>query len=221
MPWAIANASYKQQKRNEGVTEIVEIQGRGHSLVIDNGWREVADTASSSSSASCRRRVTRRQSGMADTGETPWPELPWRDWQPTLSTVHMWLQIVGKVRMALAPPRNHWWHATLYVTARGLTTSVIPYAAPRVPGRPRFHRAPVADHRHRRSSFDDGLEPRSVAQFYRDFMDGLRGLGIEVRIWPSPLRWRTPSPSRPTISMPRTTAATPGRCGAGSSRPTG
>ncbi len=45
VPWAIANASYKKQKRNEGVTEIVEIPGRGHSLVIDNGWKEVADTA--------------------------------------------------------------------------------------------------------------------------------------------------------------------------------
>ena len=45
MPWAIANASYKKQKRNEGVTEIVEIPGRGHALTIDSGWREVAETA--------------------------------------------------------------------------------------------------------------------------------------------------------------------------------
>src|SRR6476660_5590040 len=56
-----------------------------------------------------------------------WPELPWRDWEPTMSTLHMWLQIVGKVRLALTPPLNHWWHVPLYVTARGLTTSPIPY----------------------------------------------------------------------------------------------
>ena len=62
-------------------------------------------------------------------GTTParWPELPWRDWEPTISTLHMWVQIVGKVRLALAPPLNHWWQVPLYVTARGLTTSPIPY----------------------------------------------------------------------------------------------
>ena len=57
-----------------------------------------------------------------------WLELPWREWQPTISTLHMWLQIVGKVRMALTPPLNHWWHITLFTTVRGLTTSPIPYA---------------------------------------------------------------------------------------------
>jgi hypothetical protein len=62
-------------------------------------------------------------------GTTPvrWPELPWREWEPTRSTLHMWLQIVGKVRLALAPPLNHWWHVPLYVTSRGLTTSPVPY----------------------------------------------------------------------------------------------
>ena len=55
-----------------------------------------------------------------------WPELPWTEWKPTLDTLHMWLQVVGKMRLALTPPLNHWWHTTLYVTARGLTTSPIP-----------------------------------------------------------------------------------------------
>jgi hypothetical protein len=50
-----------------------------------------------------------------------WPELPWDVWQPTISTLHLWVQMVGKVRMALAPPLNHWWHVPLYVTPRGLT----------------------------------------------------------------------------------------------------
>src|ERR1700704_5443300 len=105
---------------------------------------------------------------MADTGETPWPELPWRDWQPTLSTLHMWLQIVGKVRMTLAPPRNHWWHATLYATSRGLTTSVIPYARRAFQVDLDFieHRLQITDTDG--NSFAMALEPRSVAQFYRD-----------------------------------------------------
>lgn len=55
-----------------------------------------------------------------------WPELPWTEWKPTLTTLHLWLQIVGKVRMALSAPLNHWWQTTLYMTSRGLTTSPIP-----------------------------------------------------------------------------------------------
>jgi hypothetical protein len=117
----------------------------------------------------------------------PWPELPWRDWQPTISTVHMWAQIVGKVRMALASPLNHWWHVTLYVTARGLTTSPIPY------GNRHFqvdfdfidHQLLVRDSVG--GAFEMALEPMSVASFHRRFMDGLRTLGIDVRIWPRPV----------------------------------
>ena len=57
-----------------------------------------------------------------------WPSLPLAEWNDTCETLHMWTQIVGKVRMALTPPVNHWWHTTLYVSACGLTTSAIPYA---------------------------------------------------------------------------------------------
>ena len=116
----------------------------------------------------------------------PWPELPWRDWEPTISTLHRWVQIIGKVRMALAPPLNHWWHITLYVSARGLTTGAIPYA----------HRSFQVDldfleHRLQVTDSDGGafnlpLEPMSVATFYRELMAGLRGLGIEVRISTTP-----------------------------------
>ena len=58
-----------------------------------------------------------------------WPSLPLAAWQDTYATLHMWTQIVGKVRMALTPKQNHWWHVTLYVTSRGLTTSPIPCAS--------------------------------------------------------------------------------------------
>ena len=121
-----------------------------------------------------------------DTAE-PWPELPWTEWGPTIDTLHMWTQIVGKVRMVLAPPLNHWWHVPLYVSSRGLTTSAIPY------GRGEFavdfdfidHRLLVTDSEG--GSFAMALAPKSVARFYREFMDGLRGLGIEVRISTKPV----------------------------------
>src|SRR5437016_289116 len=56
-----------------------------------------------------------------------WPALPFEAWRDTCQTLHLWTQIVGKVRMELSPFLNHWWHVTLYVTSRGLTTSSIPY----------------------------------------------------------------------------------------------
>jgi hypothetical protein len=122
----------------------------------------------------------------ADT-DGQWPVLPWRDWAPTVSTLHMWTQIVGKVRMALAPPLNHWWHVPLYIDARGFTTTAIPY------GKRDFqvdfdfvdHRLVVTDTNG--GTFTMPLEPKSVARFYREFMDGLQSLGIDVRIRPRPV----------------------------------
>src|SRR5438105_6086900 len=55
-----------------------------------------------------------------------WPSLPFKEWEQTCDTLHMWTQIVGKTRLALTPLENHWWNVTLYVTPRGLTTSAIP-----------------------------------------------------------------------------------------------
>jgi hypothetical protein len=173
------------------------------------------------------RAMTSQQSGrrvirpeLVDTDEA-WPELPWTEWAPTITTLHMWLQIVGKVRMVLAPPLNHWWHVPLYVSSRGLTTSPIPY------GRRQFqvefdfldHRLDVSDDGER--SFSMPLEPKSVARFYREFMDGLRGLGIDVRIYAKPVEVADAIPSRLTSSTPLTTRVRPDWCGVASSRPTG
>src|ERR1700675_2510031 len=99
--------------------------------------------------------------------DEPWPELPWRVWEPTISTLHLWLQIVGKVRMALAAPLNHWWHIPLYVSARGLTTSAIPYdhGAFEVDFDLVDHRLTITSSE--RDSFTMPLEPKSVARFYR------------------------------------------------------
>ena len=58
-----------------------------------------------------------------------WPQLKWTDWQKTADTLHMWTQIVGKTRLALSPLQAHWWNVPLYVSARGLNTSAMPYGS--------------------------------------------------------------------------------------------
>jgi uncharacterized protein DUF5996 len=121
-----------------------------------------------------------------------WPSLPYEAWKETLDTLHMWTQVVGKVRMELSTPVNHWWHVTLYVTPRGLTTSSIPYQ-----GRSFAVNFDFIDH-HLYILTSDGttkalpLIPRSVAAFYREFMDCLHALGIEVTINTLPSEVRNP-----------------------------
>jgi Family of unknown function (DUF5996) len=115
-----------------------------------------------------------------------WPALPLAAWQDTYATLHMWTQVVGKVRLALSPPVNHWWAVTLYVTPRGLTTSPIPS------GTRTFEIAfDFLDHTLSIRSSDGssqamGLYPRSVADFYREFMALLHALDVEVAINPLP-----------------------------------
>jgi hypothetical protein len=124
---------------------------------------------------------------VVSTPHARWPELPWQDWEPTISTLHRWVQIVGKVRLAQAPPLNHWWQVPLYVTARGLTTSPIPYRDREFQVDLDFveHRLVVSDSEP--GAFTMALEPRSVARFYREFMAGLWSRGIEVSIRPHPV----------------------------------
>ena len=116
-----------------------------------------------------------------------WPSLPLDSWRDTRHTLHMWTQIVGKTRLALAPPENHWWHVALYLTPRGLTTSPIPCGTGTFSADFDF-----LDHRlHLRTS--DGatrgvpLIPRSVADFYADYLEALAFLGIQVRLLPVPV----------------------------------
>ena len=73
-----------------------------------------------------------------------WPALPYEDWKDTCTTLHLWTQIVGKVRLAQTPWANHSWHVTLYVTPRGLTTSPIPYDGRALSGRPHWAKTGVA-----------------------------------------------------------------------------
>jgi hypothetical protein len=111
-----------------------------------------------------------------------WPELPYAAWKDTYATLHLWTQIVGKIRLAQTPWLNHSWHVVLYVTPRGLTTSPIPY------GDRTFElEFDFLDHVLRASASDGGQKevgpfPRSVADFYAEIMRVLAELGIEVRI---------------------------------------
>ncbi|HEX5724615.1 MAG TPA: DUF5996 family protein [Longimicrobiaceae bacterium] len=123
-----------------------------------------------------------------------WPDLPYEAWKDTLATLHMWTQVVGKIRMAQAPPVNHWWHVPLYVSARGLTTSAIPYGTGTFELEFDFVDHALVIEPCGGSADRMPLEPRSVASFHREVMERLRRLGIEVRIWSTPVEVPDPIP---------------------------
>lgn len=131
----------------------------------------------------------------ADIRERAWPALPpLESWQETCTALHMWTQIAGKIRLELAPWVNHSWGSALYVTTRGLTTSPIPA------GQCSFavdfdfvdHALRVTTSQGTGHSF--GLEPMSVADFYRKTMAALRGLGVEVNIFTRPVEVEEATP---------------------------
>jgi hypothetical protein len=123
-----------------------------------------------------------------------WPALPLSEWADTYATLHMWSQIVGKVRLALSPRVNHWWEVPLYVSGRGLTTSPIPYEKGIFEVQFDFidHKLDIVTTSGEIRSMR--LIPRSVADFYADFMEMLRSLGINVKIWKMPVE--VPHPIR-------------------------
>jgi len=121
-----------------------------------------------------------------------WPPLPLESWSDTRNTLHMWTQVVGKVRLALTPKVNHWWNVPLYVSSRGLTTSPIPY------GDLVFEvEFDFLDHKlHIRLSNgvvkELPLRPQTVADFYQEFMSTLRSAGIQAEIWHMPVEIPNP-----------------------------
>lgn len=123
---------------------------------------------------------------IVDASREPWPSLPLEAWRETYATLHLWIQIVGKIRLARAPWLNHCWHATLYPTAAGLTTSLIPYGA-----RAFQIDFDFLDHRLSVQSSDGGkatlaLEAQSVAAFYRRLMQEMERLELQVHIYGVP-----------------------------------
>jgi hypothetical protein len=117
-----------------------------------------------------------------------WPSIPVADWVDTRDTLQLYTQVVGKVRLANEPLNNHWWNVALYVTARGLTTSVMPHRTG-----PSFqidfdfidHRLDIATVTGDVRSLD--LVPRPVADFYDVVMSMLADLGVATDIWPMPV----------------------------------
>jgi hypothetical protein len=119
--------------------------------------------------------------------DTTWPELPLAQWQDTYATLHMWTQIVGKTRLALAPMQNHWWQIALYVTPRGLTTSAMPCGK-----RSLAVDFDFLDHVVWLRTSDGAtralpLVARPVADFYAEYLATLRALGAEVTLMPCPV----------------------------------
>jgi hypothetical protein len=115
-----------------------------------------------------------------------WPPLPVEQWQPTRDTVHLWTQIVGKTRLGLAPLLNHWWNSTLYVSARGLTTSLMPYPAGGAEIEFDFTRHELTITTTSGATRRMTLGPRSVADFYAEYRSHLDSLGIDVPINTTP-----------------------------------
>ena len=117
----------------------------------------------------------------------PWPALPFNDWRDTHDTVHRWLQVVGKVRLAHVPWTNHSWHVPLYVSARGLTTSLVPAGDRSFEVRFDFatHVLEVETTAGDRAGFN--LEAMPVAAFYDRTMGALEAVGVPTEIWPVPV----------------------------------
>ncbi len=135
---------------------------------------------------------TSTKTGKADAA---YPPLPLKEWEPTKETLHLFLQIIGKIRLKLMPRRNHWWNVTLYVTSRGLGTGPMPYKANTIEIDFDF----IAHQLKLRSStgdtksiaLQDGL---SVGAFYTQVMEALAGLGIQVKILAKPYDLKTKTP---------------------------
>ena len=122
------------------------------------------------------------------TSDSAWPELPVTSWTDTRDTLTLWLQVVGKVRIARTPLLNHWWNSPLYLTARGLTTSLIPDR----PGRSFAIDLDLVGHRlditaTTGESRSMTLEPRSVRDFHAELMTRLDELDLATEIWPVPV----------------------------------
>lgn len=123
----------------------------------------------------------------------PWPDLEWEQWKDTAETLHMYMQIVGKTRLALTPIQNHWWNVPLYLTARGLSTSPIPIPN----GQLLDVEFDFLSHRVvcRTSSGDIRtieLKARPVAEFFREFSHAVAELGVDVRIDRMPVEVANP-----------------------------
>ena len=115
-----------------------------------------------------------------------WPALPLSSWEDTYATLLLWTQIVGKTRLALSPMENHYWHVALYATSRGLTTSPMPFGDRLVQIDFDFIEHQLVARTSDPETRTLSLEPKSVADFYGEYLELLRSLDLQVRIRPMP-----------------------------------
>ena len=121
-----------------------------------------------------------------------WPSLAWEQWKDTAATLHMLTQIVGKTRLALTPLQNHWWNIPLYVSARGLTTSAIPWRGGELEIEFDLRQHVLEIRRTDEPNVVFLLENLGVADFYAEYMETLAELGIPAKIWPMPVEIADP-----------------------------
>lgn len=127
--------------------------------------------------------MTTKENVLAANSEV-WPALPYAAWGDTCTTLQMWMQVVGKIRLALVPAINHCWNVTLYPTARGVTTGPMPYGSRILEIEFDFRRHVLEVTTTESRSWALDLEPMTVALFYERLMDGLKWLEMPVKIWP-------------------------------------
>ncbi len=127
-------------------------------------------------------------------GTAHWPALPYEPWKDTLATLHLWTQIVGKIRLVRTPWTNHSWHVPLYVTSRGLTTSPIPYGERTVTLEFDFLEHWLRIEPDAGPVETVALMPRSVADFYEEVFARLHALGFDIAIRPMPSEIPDPTP---------------------------
>src|SRR5258707_1535285 len=126
--------------------------------------------------------------------DAEWPSLQIAGWQETRATLHMWTQIVGKTRLALAPPQNHWWQVPLYVSARGLTTSAVPWRGQILEFEFDFVRHVLEIRSSLGKTASIALASRPVADFFRDYLAALDSLEVRVHLFARPVEVRESIP---------------------------
>ena len=123
-----------------------------------------------------------------------WPELPFAAWRDTCATLHLWVQMVGKTRLALAPMENHYWQVALYLTPRGLTTSPMPEGTRTFAVDFDFIEHVLVIRTSDGATKTLALAPRPVADFYAEYRESLHALDLPVKIWPVPVEIEHPIP---------------------------
>jgi hypothetical protein len=129
-----------------------------------------------------------------DQDANPWPELKWANWSKTAETLHMWTQIVGKTRLALSPLQAHWWNVPLYVSARGLSTSAMPYGKELLEIEFDFVSHDLRFRLSTGATLSTPLRAQSVAEFYGDYQRSIAALGVTAQIHPVPSELKDPIP---------------------------